>query len=54
MKPDDKKKNHMLGHYFSSHPEAMERINNLLRVASEMNLVAKDVLPLPAVLDTQD
>jgi Zn-dependent protease with chaperone function len=54
MKPDDKKKNHMLGHYFSSHPEAMERINNLLRVARELNLVVKEVLPLPAVLDTQD
>ncbi len=51
MKPDDREKSNVLGHYFASHPEAVQRINNLHRLASEMNLAVEEVLPLPAVLD---
>ncbi len=54
MKLDDKKKNNVLGNYFNSHPEAEHRINNLHQLANELKLVVRDVLPLPALLDTQD
>lgn len=53
MKPDNKKRSNVIGHYFSSHPEAVQRINNLHRLASELNLVVGAVRPLPAVLDIQ-
>jgi Zn-dependent protease with chaperone function len=42
------------GHYFSTHPEALERIDNLHRLAQEQHLAVEDVLPLPAVLKTRD
>lgn len=51
MKSNDGKGSNVFGHYFSSHPEAVERINNLHRLAKELNLVVKDVLPFPAALD---
>ncbi|OEU47268.1 MAG: hypothetical protein BA866_07620 [Desulfobulbaceae bacterium S5133MH15] len=54
MKPDGDKNSNVFGHYFSSHPEAVERINNLHRLAGEMNLTVKKVLPLPAVLVSQE
>jgi Zn-dependent protease with chaperone function len=54
MKQDDKKRNKAFGHYFSSHPEAVQRINNLHRLATKLNLVVEEVLELPVVLDTQD
>jgi Zn-dependent protease with chaperone function len=54
MKPDDDKTSNVFGHYFSSHPEAVERIDNLHRLAKEMNLNVNEVLPLPAVLGTPE
>jgi len=54
MKPDDDKTSNVFGHYFSSHPEAVERIDNLHRLAKEMSLAVKEVLPLPAVLGTPE
>ncbi len=54
MKPDDDKTSNVFGHYFSSHPEAVERIDNLHRLAKEINLAVKEVLPLPAVLGTPE
>ena len=53
MKPDGDKSSNVFGHYFSSHPEAVARINNLHRLAEEMNLTIEKVLPLPAVLVSQ-
>jgi len=53
MKPDEKGKGNVFGHYFSSHPEAVQRINSLHLLASEMNLAVGEVLPLPAILDPQ-
>lgn len=38
------------GHYFSTHPEAMERIANLHRLTHAQHLAVEAVLPLPAVL----
>ena len=32
MTPDDKKENSLIGHYFSSHPEALERIKNQQKI----------------------
>lgn len=40
----------VLGHYFSSHPEAMERIDNLHQLIEEQHLSVDDVLALPEVL----
>ncbi len=54
MKPDGNRSSNVFGHYFSSHPEAVERINNLHRLAGEMDLTAEKVLPLPAVLVSQE
>ena len=54
MKPDGKKKINVFGHYFASHPEAVQRINNLQLMASELNLDAGKVNPLPAGLDTRE
>ncbi len=51
MKPEDKNNGKALGHYFSSHPEAVQRINNLHRLAAELNLVVEEVLALPEVLE---
>jgi beta-barrel assembly-enhancing protease len=39
-----------VGHYFSTHPEAVARIDNLHRLAQEQQLAVEAVLPLPAVL----
>ena len=54
MKPDGDKSSNVFGHYFSSHPEAVARINNLHRLAGEMNLTVEKVRPLPAVLVSQE
>ena len=40
-----------VGHYFSSHPEAVERIDNLHRLTQEQHFAVEAVLPLPVVLD---
>ena len=53
MKSDDGKKSNVFGHYFASHPEAVQRISNLHLMANKLNLAAGEVLPLPAVLDAQ-
>ncbi len=50
MAPDDKKENSLIGHYFSSHPEALERIKNLQKLAKELKFNIKTVKPLPEVL----
>jgi len=42
------------GHYFSTHPEAQERIDNLRRLTEEQRFAVHDVLPLPAVLKACD
>ncbi|MFH2059792.1 MAG: M48 family metallopeptidase [Pseudomonadota bacterium] len=54
MRPDDKQKGNAFTHYFASHPEAVQRINNIYQQASELNLVVEEVQPLPAVLDIQE
>jgi Zn-dependent protease with chaperone function len=43
-----------LGRYFSSHPESVQRVDNLHRLTQEQHLVVKAVLPLPAVLQARD
>ncbi len=53
MKPDNKKSN-LVGHYFSSHPEAVKRINNLHKLTSDLNLAIEEVLILPAILNSQN
>ena len=50
MKPDEKKRGNVFGHYFASHPEALQRIDNLHRFAREFNLAVEEVLALPEVL----
>ena len=50
MTPNDKGGKNFLGHYFNSHPEALERIDNLYRLAKEMNFDVKTVNPLNDVL----
>jgi len=42
------------GHYFSTHPEAMERIDNLHRLTEEQHLAVNAVLALPEVLDDRE
>ena len=54
MKPEDRKRGNVVGHYFASHPEAVLRINNLNRQAHDLNFVVKKVLPLPAVFNTNE
>jgi len=54
MKADAKKSSSGLGHYFASHPQAIQRINNIKQLASEMHFVVNEVDALPAVLDTHD
>jgi Zn-dependent protease with chaperone function len=51
MKPDKKKRSNVFGHYFASHPEAVQRIDNLHRFAGEFNLAVEEVLALPEVLN---
>ncbi|MEN8232937.1 MAG: M48 family metallopeptidase [Thermodesulfobacteriota bacterium] len=50
MKPDENDSVIMIGHYFESHPEAVERIEDLHRLTRELGLDAENVLDLPAVL----
>ncbi|MBU1568458.1 MAG: M48 family metallopeptidase [Proteobacteria bacterium] len=51
MKANDTKSSKMIAHYFASHPDAVQRINNLHRLAKNHNLVVKEILPLPEVLN---
>jgi Zn-dependent protease with chaperone function len=39
------------GHYFSTHPEARERIDNLYKLTEERHFAILDVLPMPDVFD---
>ena len=50
MALDGKSESNVFGHYFASHPEAVQRINNLHLMAEKLNLTAEGVLPMPAVL----
>ena len=50
IKPDEKETGNAVGHYFASHPEAEQRINNLHRQAREQDYDVGKVLPLPAIL----
>lgn len=50
MTPDNKREHSIFGHYFASHPEGVQRINNLHIIAEKLNLTTDKVLPLPAVL----
>ena len=50
MKPGEKERAIKIGHYFESHPEAIERIENLHRLARELGLVDEKVLKMPPVL----
>ena len=43
-----------VGHYFSSHPEAVERVDNLHRLTQEQHLAVEGVLPLPGVLKARE
>lgn len=53
MTPDDKKKTNLIGHYFRSHPEALDRIRNLHRLAEELNFNIKRLKPLPELLNSE-
>jgi len=53
MKPNDKVKTSVFGHYFASHPEAALRIDNLHLMANKLNLTTEEVQPLPAVLNSK-
>ncbi len=39
-----------VGHYFSSHPESVQRADNLHRLTQKQHLVVEAVLPLPVML----
>ncbi len=54
MTPDHENRTKVLGHYFSSHPEAVQRVNNLHHQATVQNFAVKEVVALPAVLNTKD
>ena len=50
IKPVDGINYNALKHYFSSHPEAVERINALCQEAKALNFSVKEVIPLPLLL----
>lgn len=50
IKRDDNKKDYTGLHYFSSHPEAQKRINNLHQQTRDLNLKVKQARQLPAIL----
>ena len=52
MKP--KEKGQIIGRYFSTHPQSMKRIENLQRLTTSLNLVVKEVLPLPEALKIKE
>jgi len=54
MKPLDDEQIPVVGHYFSTHPEAVERIANLRHMAKEQGLAVADVLEMPEVLTAQE
>jgi len=54
MKRNDKKRSNVFGHYFSSHPEGVQRINNLHQLAHDKKFIVGEVFPLPAVFRAQD
>ncbi len=53
MKLKDKKANNVLGHYFDSHPQAVQRINDIKRLTYELNLKVDKVMVLPSILDSK-
>ncbi len=50
MKPEEEGKDVIKMLYFSSHPEAVQRINDLYRWASSSGFPVQKVRPLPAIL----
>lgn len=50
MQEEQGRREKSIGRYFSSHPEAMQRINELRRQASADGFAVRDTLPLPATL----
>jgi Zn-dependent protease with chaperone function len=54
MKARDKQMLSGFGHYFSTHPEAVERINNLHHMTEEENFTVDSVLALPDILEEDD
>ena len=50
MKPVVETKYNALNHYFSSHPESIERINALWQEAKILNFTVREVTPLPSLL----
>ena len=53
MTPDHESRTKVLGHYFSSHPEAVQRVNNLHHQATVQGFAVKEVVALPVVLNTK-
>lgn len=54
MTPDHKNRLNVLGHYFTSHPDAVQRIDNLHHQATVHNFAVKELVALPAVLKTKN
>jgi Zn-dependent protease with chaperone function len=50
MKPLEEGKGQAIGRYFSSHPEAVRRIDSLNRLARELDLREEQLVALPEVL----
>ena len=50
MTPDDDQKSSVVGRYFSSHPEALERIKNLQKLSIELKFDFRKVKELPEIL----
>ena len=50
MTPGNEEKNILIGQYFNSHPEALERIKNLEELAKKSEFHIRAVKPLPLVL----
>jgi hypothetical protein len=50
MKPLEEGKGQAIGRYYSSHPEAVRRIDSLNRLARELDLREEQLVALPEVL----
>lgn len=54
MQPDGRETTKLIGQYFTSHPEAVKRIDNLHRLTRDLRYNVSEVLPLSVVLAPQD
>lgn len=52
MASAETERNKVIGNYFSSHPQAVNRINNLHRLAEQMNFERKEISRLPPIFDS--